>query len=663
MLKFHCHILIMPLHGMVLLCMAVWRLRMRLDIDLMINRRTALKYGFFWPGVAGLSAVLPGEDASAAGGPLSRIVRCAIYPSVGIARVGNSPGGYFLGPEVPGVTPVPPGGFKDPQGRILRQAVRFRVYGFDAQDRVVAELNANNAEVHWTAHVANKKAAWYQFDQAFDIPESKNLTSIQRNSTITGSARAGLVIDPGPRSIQGRNVNAGGGFSPYQFSGGHFLGVPVNLGEIRTDAVGRLLVFAGLGQSGSNLPDNPPQDFSNNNNWYDDIADGPVDATVKIGNRVFQAEGAWVASAPPNYAPGLQGVVTLYDVMYEVGLTLLGQDPPSPPSFVRQILPLLKRNVQYQWTNLAVLQQYGWGSGESFLNPTRLAQLANPSPRFEPMRQALFSRFRNPNFATFQPDLLPPCYGDATSLPPTSNRQFQAVLPNQYFWLERWANGEFIPDLSAAANADEPPPNVGNLPLAQQPDALTRAALDEGLGGPFHPGCELTWPVRQPLLYYAPFRIARRSGPEPDYGPVLTQSIALSADGPLAGSGPGDLSRWMALPWQTDTSSCLFAYNEPPDIYLPTFWPARVPNNVLTHKNYQVVANRRNPLAIRAAAFRNRAYWFRTRTLTPQQRSQLRKDFVPNWSKIGIVTPRPGPGDGNFPSQFWVEEGADFFPT
>ena len=29
------------------------------------------------------------------------IVKAAIYPPIGIARVGNSPSEYFLGPEVP----------------------------------------------------------------------------------------------------------------------------------------------------------------------------------------------------------------------------------------------------------------------------------------------------------------------------------------------------------------------------------------------------------------------------------------------------------------------------------------------------------------------------------------------------------------------------------
>lgn len=47
------------------------------------------------------------------------IVRCAIYPGVGIARVGNSPEEFFLGPQVPGEVPAPP--YKDEEGRMKRQ--------------------------------------------------------------------------------------------------------------------------------------------------------------------------------------------------------------------------------------------------------------------------------------------------------------------------------------------------------------------------------------------------------------------------------------------------------------------------------------------------------------------------------------------------------------
>jgi hypothetical protein len=50
-----------------------------------------------------------------------------IHPSIGIARVGNSPDGFFIGLKVPGIPPSPVGGFKDTNGYIKRQAPRFSV--------------------------------------------------------------------------------------------------------------------------------------------------------------------------------------------------------------------------------------------------------------------------------------------------------------------------------------------------------------------------------------------------------------------------------------------------------------------------------------------------------------------------------------------------------
>ena len=56
------------------------------------------------------------------------------------------------------------------------------------------------------------------------------------------------------------------------------------------------------------------------------------------------------------------------------------------------------------------------------------------------------------------------------------------------------------------------PENLDEIPLRERPGALDRAALDEALGGPFHPGCEMTWPMRISLMYEAPFRLRRRTG-------------------------------------------------------------------------------------------------------------------------------------------------------
>ena len=43
-----------------------------------------------------------------------------IHPAIGIARVGNSPDEFFIGPERIGEDPNPPGGFKDAQCRVKR---------------------------------------------------------------------------------------------------------------------------------------------------------------------------------------------------------------------------------------------------------------------------------------------------------------------------------------------------------------------------------------------------------------------------------------------------------------------------------------------------------------------------------------------------------------
>ncbi|MBV8337080.1 MAG: LodA/GoxA family CTQ-dependent oxidase, partial [Alphaproteobacteria bacterium] len=175
------------------------------------------------------------------------IARAAIYPAIGIARVGNSESDYFLAPEVPDPPPEAPGFYRDPTGALKRQGVRFRIYGLNAAGTPVAELTAENAEIRWTVHLANKKSAWYQFQIALDIPEAASAPpSWLRNMTI--SDRASLLIDPGARQIVGSN--AGGG-PEHTFDTGKFLGKPVYLGELRTDPQGRLIVLGGHGKSAS----------------------------------------------------------------------------------------------------------------------------------------------------------------------------------------------------------------------------------------------------------------------------------------------------------------------------------------------------------------------------------------------------------------------------
>jgi hypothetical protein len=62
----------------------------------------------------------------------NEISHVAIYPPIGIARIGNSPE-YFLASNLPGASEVPEGGYKDTKGRIKKEVTRFRIYGFNSK--------------------------------------------------------------------------------------------------------------------------------------------------------------------------------------------------------------------------------------------------------------------------------------------------------------------------------------------------------------------------------------------------------------------------------------------------------------------------------------------------------------------------------------------------
>src|SRR5262249_22667519 len=117
---------------------------------------------------------------------LNDIVACKIHPGIGIARVGNSQDldGFFVGPEVPGASSPPGGGYKDTAApaAVKRQAARFRVFGYDAAGNVVQELTDGVAEMRWTVRLANKKAEWHHFSG----PDGEIAPSAQprRNSSV-----------------------------------------------------------------------------------------------------------------------------------------------------------------------------------------------------------------------------------------------------------------------------------------------------------------------------------------------------------------------------------------------------------------------------------------------------------------------------------------------
>lgn len=294
-------------------------------------------------------------------------------------------------------------------------------------------------------------------------------------------------------------------------------------------------------------------------------------------------------------------------------------------------------------------------------SPAALGRLSDPAATHQQLRQTIANAFRRFDVDSWSPKPWPWLYGDAMNVPPAATPRQNASISNlQLGMLAQWAKGDFDADFDPSR---QHPTDIDDVPLKKRGDVLTRAALEFCLADAFHPGCEMTWPVRAASLYMAPFRIAH--APEgwiaPSLGEILTYDSVTIPNGPLFGQQPGDLTRWMAVPWHTDTASCRNGYDKTYDPYAPTFWPARVPNEVLTKEAYAVVMDAKRPLAERKAAFAARARWISP--LGKTSYTDQINNMIVGFDHLGIVEPRKGPTDTDaFPPVLEVEDRHDPIP-
>jgi hypothetical protein len=430
-------------------------------------------------------------------------MRYAIYPPIGLARVGNHPTGYFIGPEMPQHPGMEPNGegseapvkeYKVDEDEIKRQAARFRLFAIpEAKGAPEPAILPAGATIEWTVHLVNKKGAVHRGGGPPLEPERPRL------EPDSGSR----LIDPLPRTISG--PNAGG----VRFDTGEFLGRRVPLGELRTDQDQRLVVLGGFGFSSSPTNAGLPS-FYTNPGWHDDVADGPVTARIRLadGSTIDDVAPAWVLVGPPDFAPEIPGVVTIYDIMLELGVRHLGVPPPAPVSFTEHVFPLLRRTRALQWVN----EDPNW---ESISDDW--PALADPSPA----RQAL--RRENARLVLEIESIL-------------SRYRLTSV---QRTLLEQWVAGKFSADWRGM------PQPGGEVTAA----GLTRAALDGIVGQGFFPGIEGGIVLRDHLIYGKPF----------DFRLDHTQ---LSA---------GDVTALMAVPWQADFADCSGGWwpSQRPDSVLP----------------------------------------------------------------------------------------------
>jgi L-Lysine epsilon oxidase N-terminal/L-lysine epsilon oxidase C-terminal domain/von Willebrand factor type A domain len=376
-----------------------------------------------------------------------------IHPAIGIARVGNSSDEFFIGPERQGEEPNPSGGFKDAQCRVKRQAARFRIFAHH-DDGTVEEITNAEADITWTVHLVNKKAA-----------------NPGRNNT---ESAADLTIDPGTRTLNGPNQRKLFDNGQIKFSGAPVTTVP--LGEIRSDPENHLLVLGGFGKSAS--PPGTPLDgyFWASDDWYDDVSDGAVTAAIKIraDNSTPAVMGAWVIVAPPKFAPHQENVITLYDrvlqAMADGGLLTA----PTVTSYTKDVYPILQRARDTGWVD-RTFGSHTW-----------------PDPVTDgALRNAIFNRLKAPG-------------GGGGNMPRIndSGTQDDRLTTIQYAHMQRWKDNSYTNDWTGV-----PSPQADITP-----DGLDRAALEACVGAAFFPGIEAgglsgSRPIIVASNFVEPFRL------------------------------------------------------------------------------------------------------------------------------------------------------------
>jgi L-lysine 6-oxidase len=554
-----------------------------------------------------------------------------IAPSIGVARLGNSKTGFYVEPEAIGGLPLqcdPQGNvqavptvvtkFKDADGAVKRQAARFRVFRV-ASDGAETEVTLDSPDVQsisWTVHLANKKAAWYEFSQLQGnlLYGPQNSYAKQRvgprNAKIKDKeARRKLIIDPGPRTLNSPsktlsfdNASVPSGYRFASFPSKPRLGHQIQtLGEMRTDASGRLLVLGGFGTSGGDVV---LENFGGADTWHDDISDGPVSCLLTLKSSETIALKAWCIVGSPKFAPELVNVSTLDDTMLDVAVRHLDARPDMCKAgiyntdyvadFDTEVRPILDRPGTYRWVaNVPSMNS---------LSPPAFDP-RDTSAATAPLRQAYLDLFRDPGpedaiapshntlFSTTGFPLMPLNAG-SNSVDNTEIDKFTALTQTQYFFLQQWAAGRF---------------KVASTPAVPGHLRLMRASMGNCVGNPFCPGIEVTWTTRNPNIYERPWSIRHRNADYSTTGLDPWRDETETADG----CEPGDLTKRMAIPWQADFHQCSVqnvnftdpAHNyendptkpgetwQKPPVYYAYWWPPQSPWQVIAGELSAKVAN------------------------------------------------------------------------
>lgn len=648
-----------------------------------------------------------------------------VHPAINFARVGSSED-YYIAPETAagelldketGVfgglpikkntedTFIQAADLRDKDCNPHRQAARFRIYAYDAQQETYPSNDPGREvrigdtvggkviqDIVWTVHLANKKANNYAIssgpvkgEEGIVAYENDGLPPVRNpvygDSLADEKRRKTLVIDAGPRAISslsdGQDTQqfnsehcsyalANGVIQkapdyPVSFPDDHFkmfnpLGSIQSLGQMTIEAgTGRLIVIGGYGKAAAiyDSNDKPPvlNDAIDNNGWFDDTSDGPVNAVIVFKDGTTSTVvGAWVVATDPAYAPQTRNVNSTWDDIYSTWIEQLNLQPDMysdgqynetfQAGFDTDVLSVFHAAFLQRWnTNLPS----GGVKGHELLASVQPSD--DPSVKIPNFK----SLIRNPNIPAEDDEgvKMPLALGDAM-------KSFLALTPTQYFLLNQWYDGK----------------SVDSAPVLGGGERLDKVVLENCLGGRYSPGIDLTFIVRDINLYQQNWR--GKTGPFRINGQPLDYSSA-AKDSPFLDVGyvplrtaqvePGDLCKFMALPWHTDYNSCATHTPDPNPKNNNTLywsWPAQRPVSVFpwdkcTYDSATGIWNLGGQLfSVRGDEGCG------THSDYPQQtgRYQCYFDHVQNWHKIGFIiqgTQIPADQGGNYGADKFLE--------
>jgi hypothetical protein len=461
-------------------------------------------------------------------------------------------GGLPLRPD--GVTTITSRDIRDKQGKLKRQAARFKIFSYDENacgnypsgkgDEVTIGCPVGKKTVKdiiWTVHVANKKCNWYQLEAD---GTTATYTLLQYQHELTPPIRniaigewpddplrvKKLTIDPGPRAIRGtaaERIDMGKEGVPTYASGNEIVtldsypksfpedsfdrlyepdGRIDTLGQLQTDDEGRLHVIAAYGRAtawypeGSTLP-YPLDSPVDNDGWFDDAADGPVNAVILFDDgSSAEVAGAWVVSTDPGYAPQTLNAVSLWDDVYDTWVREIDLEPKLysdghynkkyKPDFAHHLNPFFQAAAVQRWnTNLPELAIDAHDAVGRITEKTIPGESILSGLRY----------IRNPNMLSQNEvgaPLMPLSLGD-------SGQSLLSASKTQYFFLGQWDANHF---------------NESNPNHLGDGEYLDKASLINCLGGRFSPGIDMTFNVRLPEMWeikrvatsHGPFRVRQK---------------------------------------------------------------------------------------------------------------------------------------------------------